>query len=357
MRCDVIHGRDVSAALAASWTKLQAANPDLASPYFCPEFTRAVAEVRDDVRVAIVRSGEGPTAILPFQRKRLGRAAPVGGPLSDFQAVITASNDGWSAPEIVRAAGITCLDFDHVLCAQTPFAEHTTATWESPVMDVSAGYDTYVAQVRAGGSKVFKKLGTLRRKFEREIAPLRFEAESTDRGALETLLRWKSEQCTRTGTVDIFEVEWTRALLGRLLDMRSDGFSGVFSCLWAGDDLLAAHFGMRSATRLHYWFPSYNQEFSPFSPGLLLLSEIARFAAEHGVTTIDLGKGDAPYKERVQTGAVTIGGGSVELPSITVCARRVYQQTEDWVRRSPVAAPLRVPGRAIRRLERRLRFK
>src|SRR5690348_2737239 len=58
------------------WRELQDSNPDLASPCFAPEFTQAVAAVREDVEVALVHQHGELAAIFPFQRRRGSRGGP-----------------------------------------------------------------------------------------------------------------------------------------------------------------------------------------------------------------------------------------------------------------------------------------
>ena len=52
-----------------AWSEIQRAEPQLASPYFRPEFTQSVATVREDVEVAVFSDGECPIGFLPFQRR------------------------------------------------------------------------------------------------------------------------------------------------------------------------------------------------------------------------------------------------------------------------------------------------
>lgn len=358
MRCTVIHPRELTDADAATWSRFQAANAALESPYFCPGFTRAVGAVRDDVRVAVLEDAGETVGYFPFQIERLRRGRPVGGPLSDYQGVVCARNDGWDARELVRGAGMSSWDFDHLVLEQSPFAEHVTARFESPVMDLANGFDAYVESRRAAGSKPFHRLETLRRKIEREIAPVRFEATSKDPAVLRQVFAWKSAQCLASGGIDVFAARWTNELVERLLHTaEGDGFGGVLSVLLAGDQVLAAHFGMRSRTVWHWWFPTYNHEFEKFSPGLQMLLDMAQTAQSLGLTSIDLGKGDSQYKERMRSRGVPIAEGRVEIPSMAVRLRRMRVRTEAWIKTSPMGAPVRAPGRALKRFERWLRFR
>ena len=69
-----------------AWRTMQA---DAAhSPFFRPEFTQAVAAVRDDVEVAVLDIQQQPVGFFPYQRSRRNVARPVAGRMSDFQAMI-----------------------------------------------------------------------------------------------------------------------------------------------------------------------------------------------------------------------------------------------------------------------------
>ena len=173
---------------------------------------------------------------------------------------------------------------------------------------------------------------------------------------MEQVLRWKSDQYRRSNLTDVFGVAWTRELLERIARQEAAGFAGLCSVLRAGDRVVAAHLGMRSRDVLHYWFPAYDPEYAKFSTGIILLLRIAQAAAPLGIRAIDLGKGDAQYKERLMTGAVELHEGYVERPSLIAAARRLKRAAEARAARGGIAAALRLPLRAMRRLERLRRF-
>jgi CelD/BcsL family acetyltransferase involved in cellulose biosynthesis len=352
VQVEVVSGRELDGALAASWRELQRANPALQSPYFCVEFTRHVAAVRDDVFVAIAREGAELRALLPFQRSwpRVGR--PVGGPLSDYQGVIARPDTDLDAAELVRGAGLDLWRFDHLLASQRAFAPYHARRAESPLLDLREGYEAFEAQHRQRGSRQIKDSAYSARRLARELGPLRFEACVEDRSVLEAVLAWKTEQSQRTGTPRLFEHTWARDLILRIHASRGEDFAGVLSALWAGDRLLAGHMGMRSARVWHYWFPAYDRELSKHTPGIVLLLEMARSASALGIETIDLGKGEALYKERLKNGAVVVAEGRVALPSLTATGLRLAERGAAWLRRTPLAGPARLPARALRRLGR-----
>jgi hypothetical protein len=66
----VIAERELAVGEVAAWSALQNAAPQLASPFFRPEFTQMVADVRQDARVAIVEDASGAAAFFSFQAGR-----------------------------------------------------------------------------------------------------------------------------------------------------------------------------------------------------------------------------------------------------------------------------------------------
>ena len=76
----------------AAWAQMRAKNPDIHSPYFHPDYTRLLAELRPDVRIVCQYDADGtPVAFLPVQGQRFAR--PVGAPMSDYHAIITNRDD------------------------------------------------------------------------------------------------------------------------------------------------------------------------------------------------------------------------------------------------------------------------
>jgi CelD/BcsL family acetyltransferase involved in cellulose biosynthesis len=78
---------------------------------------------------------------------------------------------------------------------------------------------------------------------------------------------------------------------------------------------------------------------------------MAEALAGDGVRTIDLGKGDSQYKQRLMTGAVELCEGAVELPSFLASARQLRRKAEAHAARGGPAAAMRLPLKVIRRIE------
>jgi CelD/BcsL family acetyltransferase involved in cellulose biosynthesis len=212
-------------------------------------------------------------------------------------------------------------NFDHLLTSQSSFTAFHHYIEVSPQLDLSKGYESYVHEQRSSGSEQIKKSGNLMRRLEREIGPLRFVADSTDAASLESVLAWKSLQYRQTDKPDLFAPGWIREAVQRIFTMRTDGCCGILSLLYAGDRLLAGHFGIRSRHTWHYWFPSYNKEAAKYSPGMILLLKMAEHAPKVGVSIIDLGMGMSPYKERLMNSSSMLAGGRLESSWRSVCRK------------------------------------
>jgi CelD/BcsL family acetyltransferase involved in cellulose biosynthesis len=313
----LIDVEDLDHALVAAWRTIQEREPRFESPYFCPEFTRAVGSVRDDVRVVVIENDGRPVGFFPHQRAAWGRGSPVGGALSDYHGVIAAPHAEWRVADLMRAARLSIWSFDHLVDPAGRFAPYVTASAAaSPQIDL-ASFEPPPDFARKA------------RKLARELGELSFSLHQPE--SLGRMFQWKSAQYRQTGLTDAFGVRWTRALLQEVMQ----GQLGACSVLRAGDEIVAVHAGMRSKGVLHWWFPTYDPRYAAYSPGIILL---LRIAAALGSGKIDLGKGDARYKRSLMTGAAPLREGCVELPSLAATARRL------------------LPRRAMRRLERAWRF-
>jgi CelD/BcsL family acetyltransferase involved in cellulose biosynthesis len=307
-----------------------------------------VAAVRDDVFVAQIRSAGVIVGFFPFQRTRLGLGYPVGGGRSNYQGAVVDPSLEWDARSLIRASGLRAYAFHHMLASQQAFRPYQASRSPSSVIDVSGGYDAYLAGRRAAGSEIVAQTERKSRKLEREIGPVQFEPESTDRDLLRLLMRWKSDQYVRTGLVDQFAIAWNVALIEHIHGTTEPDFAGMLSVLRAGDRVAAVVFGMRSRDTWHYWFPTYDRELAPYSPGVILLLRITQEAARRGMRIVDLGKDDAMYKTRFRTGMIDVADGQVVPSSSLAALVRLQTGCVALARQTPLARPLRAVKRQLR---------
>jgi CelD/BcsL family acetyltransferase involved in cellulose biosynthesis len=333
------------------------ANPHLTSPYFSVHFTLAVASVRDDVRVVVMEDDSQVVGYFPFQHGRLGWGRPVGGPFSDQHGVIAAPDADFDVRALLRAARLTSWEFDHLLAVQAPFAPFETTRTTSPILDLTDGFDAYARARQEAGSQRIKQIERKARKFEREVGPLSWAPHSSSLKELDRVFSVKSEQCRTANIPDVFGSPWSRELVRTILETNERELTGCLSTLYVGEELVAAHAGMRSDRSWHWWFPVYDQRYAKYSPGLILLLEVAREASRLGLDHVDLGKGDDFYKQSFKNAEIELSEGCATRPSLGNVARSAREQAETMLRRSHLADPVRSELRRANQWLRQRRFR
>ena len=318
MRLRRISGKELSAEEFQLWSDIQQRNTAFASPYFSAQFINVVAEARDDVFVGLLQVDGETVGFFPFQSHDMRVGRPVGGLLSDYQGVVVADDTAWTAEELVRGCGLERWEFNHLLSSQKPFKLYHLRQWTSPAVDLSQGYESYAAERYATRSHALKKIAALKRKLEREVGPLRYEARVSEASELRRLIECKSSQYRRRGGINVFEWPWAVELIEQIHAIETVNFAGMLSTLYAGDVLVASHMGMRSKDVWHYWFPCYSPKFAAYSPGLILLLEMIRSAERLGIRLIDLGRGEHPYKKRFANTFISIAEGIVAVLSLAL---------------------------------------
>jgi CelD/BcsL family acetyltransferase involved in cellulose biosynthesis len=174
---------------------------------------------------------------------------------------------------------------------------------------------------------------------------------------LATLIRWKSAQYRRTRVTDVFAFPWTVQLLERIAPLQDVAFAGKMWALYIGDRLAAIEVGIRSYGVLQGWFSAYDRSLAKWSPGLLLLLQVAKTISGMGITRFDLGKGVGDYKACFASGAIPLAEGSVALRPAGRLLRRGWHYTRRLVRKSRFLGPARLLARWTRPLRGWLAFR
>ncbi len=357
MRITTIPASELSAELIQTWLDLRQADKNLDSPYFHPEFTRAVASVRDDVEIAILEQDQHPVGFFPFQRNRFNIGLPVGGRLSDFHGVVLKGGVEVDAISLIKACRLSAWHFDHLVDNQAAFQDMQWMQVSSPFIDTSQGFDVYYTTRKQAGNHTLPQMLKKHRKLEREVGPVRLVIDCQEERVFQALLRWKAQQYEKSNMVNLFSFSWTEQLLRRLWEQRNDGCRGLLSALYVNDDLIAAQYCLRAGRVLHSWFPAYSTEMHKHSPGGQLLIHIIRAAQEYGIDRIDLGTGGEPYKTSYMTGASSVAEGSVDLRFVQRNVRRAWNYAQHRIRNSPLRRPASVPWQYIRALRDQWQFR
>jgi len=334
------------------WRDIIRSSEHFHSPYFQPDFTLAVAACRDDVRVAVISERGRIAGFFPFQQSG-DEARPVGGQLSDAHGVIHDGSFPLVYRQLLRQCGLTAWHYHYQIAAQIPDRASGCQVEPAAVMNLTGGFDRYADRLES--RNVIRQADRKARKLAREHGEIRFSWNCLSDDVMRQLLNWKSAQYVDSGIADVFSFDWTRNLLRTLWRRTDSPLQGLLSVLTVADQPAAIHFGLRAGRVLHQWFPAYDPALRDYSPGIIHLLEMARHSESAGVEQIDLGR-ICHYKSRVATHTVDVAAGCHDLRPMRRMLRVGYQQTFDWLRRSPLRTVARVPGRMLRRLAEQRQF-
>ncbi|HEY3941251.1 MAG TPA: GNAT family N-acetyltransferase [Acidimicrobiales bacterium] len=311
MQVSVVRPGDLGPVEVSAWRELQQGQVALSSPFLSPDFALAVGRARDDARVAVVEDAEGFAGFFAFQLGPGATGAPIGDGICDAQAFVCRAGLEWDPRWLVRSSGLVAWRFDHLRVEQSAFEPYHRALHSAPVMDLSDGLDAFRTAVSTVSKDVLAQTARRRRKLAREVGPVVTEWADPAAEPFDALVGWKSAQYAATGTWDRFEHRWIRTVLDELRAAHCSHCTGLLATTRAGGRLAAVHFGLAGLHGLSWWFPAYDPALGAYSPGLVLLLDLAECAAERRVATIDLGRGEHGYKRRVATGRYLLAEGEV----------------------------------------------
>ena len=330
MQVEVVRPAELGDSQIDAWHAMQDQIAPLANPFLCPEFAQAVGRFRTDARVAVISDGAEPVGFFPFERHRLGVGRPIGAGLTDCQGLVSVPGAHCDAAELLRACGLSVWHFDHLVSAGQPFASPRSAMARSPVVDLSDGFAAYSRRSRARSPRFWRDMGRESRKIEREVGPLKLVVGSRDSRDLHTLMGWKSDQYRRTGRLDRFASPWVVGMVEHLLRYRQKGFRGILSVLYADGAPVAGSFDLRYGDVLAGWFAAYDTGFAKYSPGRVHLVRMLEEAAALGVHSIDMGKGEKWYKEKLKSYDLVVAEGTASSRSPLAAVHRARLAPPSW---------------------------
>lgn len=138
------------------WQALRKFNTHFSSPYFDPSFIKAVAKVRDSVRIVMVVEDDRPVCFLPIQENSKGRSVPAGGRLNDYHGVLGKPKDvAAHFKKIFKAAGVKSYAFHALVVPETEnLAPYSFRTIQTHHLDLSNSWQAYRKLVRKHSSTV-----------------------------------------------------------------------------------------------------------------------------------------------------------------------------------------------------------
>lgn len=347
---DVISPRELSQADILAWRAMQDATPALASPLLGPEFALAVAAVRSDARVAVWRRRGRAAGFLAHHRRPGGVARPIGAPFSDYHGLVSHPRVKLDAGEALRSAGLSALRLSGLVDPFDILQGGVAIRMRSHRIVLNDTPLAYFNQLRTRNGACLKIYRRDRARIEREVGPLTIVAPDRDAGAFDRLLNWKRAQFVQAGARDVLGAPWSSALMRRLFETRDDEFQGLMISLYAGDRLIAGHFGVRRRDWFHPWIGAHDPEMETYSPGVLHQMEAVAAMPDLRLRTYDLGPGQDPWKPMFALDGAWVGAGLATAPTLLGCAAKFGDAA--W-RLGLLPATPRV-GRLRRRLEQML---
>jgi CelD/BcsL family acetyltransferase involved in cellulose biosynthesis len=293
----------LTASERAAWASLCASHAHLRNPFFAPAFAEAAGRAIPGARVCVIRRDGAPVAFFPFQLlgstgRLLGAAERLGGEIADYFGLIAAPDFTIGESELLALAGLDYLIFSHLDDGQKGNGLAGEQPRKGVRINLAAGTAGYMAELRQTKKQMLRDTERRMRKVEQEHGPLKFEFNAADPDpVIERLIAAKLAQYARTGKSNpTLGNAWAQGLLRDLARSKDAGCHAIVSSLYAGEEWVAFHIGLRAGKVLHYWFPVYNHALKAFSPGRLLLMKIIESADTLGLGEIDRGEGDSPAK-------------------------------------------------------------
>ncbi len=328
---EIIPAAGLPAELRTRWLKFIAEQPSLDGPCFHPDFISGLGQFIPNCHVAVWRQAGEVAGFLPFQSLGRRGARPI--PMCDYQAVIGRPELAQDLRANLRSAGLRFLEFDNLLGTQVPRREATRVNLRlSPRVAITAGFDDYLAKLKAAG-KSERKVQTGLRVLERDHGKVSFQRGLQDDALLNQMLDWKAK---RFAVGDGFP-PWVAQSLRHFMARRGAEVAGDLSVLKAGEAVVAVHFGVHAGRRYYYWFPAYNEAYGKYSPGWLLVWFLLKQLNEVNCNTFDFGPGGEAYKEYFANVHEEVGTGLLETSASLARLHRGYARAQQTVRQSSLA--------------------
>jgi len=305
-----------------SWHELQASNPKLYSPYFHPDYTKAVSRLRNDIKIAVLERDNVVIAILPFQGHR--HVQPVGAPMTDYHGVICRPGFEYSIKDILKPHHIGVYSFDALISEKSI---KTAKTAKSAVIEFPNGSNAWLSAQGSAFTKHQKETRRRLRKASSEIGTPRFIPLSQNLDEFDKLIEWKTTQYANNKLYNVLGVEWTLNLLKSLLKT-SETLRLDMHALYFGDALAAVDTGLSDGTTYHRWIVSYSPKFHTYAPGTQILNHIISASDALGYKRIDHGVGTESFKKYYATEDVFSYVGYTNISALSALATSSYDCVE-----------------------------
>ena len=313
MKISTISAAALTEGQIARWAALQQETKEFGSPLVGPYFAQLVQRHRGDVQVAIAEQDGREVAFFAFHKVGHGFARPVGAPFSDYQAVVSEPGVTFDGNAFLADAGIERMAVSGLM---DPYDLFTGSALEPTLgyrISIKDGGAAKLERLRQANPKWAKNLRRLANKMDRELGAIRFVPGDQDPAALEAVLQLKIDQYHQSGMTDVLRPAWVKAMMQDLFTRNDPAFGGCLITLYAGEYMVSGQFGVRQGGWFHPWIASSCPKAHPYSPGIVFLGQMIRYAEDIGIETIDLAQGHSHYKSQFSRNPVTVQSGQIGL--------------------------------------------
>ena len=299
-------------------------NPSLYSPYFHPDYTALVSELRDDVSIAVLECDNSVVAILPFQGAHFAR--PVGAPMTDYQGVICSPDKPYSIHDVLGESQIGVFGYDALVSGKKT---KSNSAQSAAVIAFPNGYEDWLSSRDSAFTKHQKETRRRLRKASADIGEPKLITQSRDIDIFNQLVSWKSKQFAHNKIYNVLGVDWTVNLLKNLLRKSEQRDIWLdMHALYFGDRLAAIDTGLTDGKTYHRWIVAYDPELHKYAPGTQMLNFIIRSSDELGYSRIDHGVGREDFKKYYATEDVDTYTGYTALGGYGGLMANMYNAVE-----------------------------
>lgn len=296
IKCEVLDLRTLDEARHRAWEGLLTGASVYRNPNLSPRFAATVA-VHRPTSVGMAWDRDRLVAVLPFHRLEGGACEALALGVSDYHGPVFCSDCGLSYMEFMKRLDIEEFRFDHLMADMQ--IKQRVAPWRpTHLINLAKGEMGYRWELRERNSSLWQEMLSLKRRVERDVGEVTFVPNLQRPEALDLLIGWKSLQFDETRIFNDFNLDWNAPFLHELLNVATSECSGMLSGIFVGDTPMALHMGSISSAVLQTCYTAYDRRFADYSPGALLLFFQVAYCLRHGISVLDLGKGDEPYKRR-----------------------------------------------------------
>jgi CelD/BcsL family acetyltransferase involved in cellulose biosynthesis len=334
----------------AHWLGLHQTVEAYRSPFFHPEFTRMMSEILANVEVTIIRSEGRNVGYFPYVRSNANVAQPVGLNFTDYQGMILEDDVSIDPMQVIKAARLSAWNFDHLHNVDTKTSHYALSHAPSHYLDLTGGYDNYVAARNAAGTKIFTQIRQNQRKLEKNCGQIELITKTVEQEDIDWLATMKSSQLKFMKVFDYFENSWTMAFLSTLTRRNTNGFEGLLSKMLVNGQLVAIHLGIHSGKTAHSLIPVYAPDYSKYSPGIILFGMVAEQNARLGIERYELGLGREEFKLSLASRAQPLYTGTVDRRTFNRFVKQSWTLGKEVVRQSSIGPTAQKLVRRIKSL-------